>query len=345
MGKKVFGKLPDGREVFIFELENKNGMRIRVSEYGAILVSLEVPDREGKLRDVVLGYDSLEEYQVNGCFFGSTIGRNGNRVKGAGFQLNGRRVSLVANEGENNLHSGPDGFEKKLWKGEQQGNSVKLSRMSPDGENGFPGNFSVSVTYTLTEDNGVEIFYQGSCDQDTVANLTNHSYFNLAGHASGPAMDQSVRLFAGHYTPVDGSSIPTGEIAQVAGTPMDFRREKEIGAEIGADFEQLKLTGGYDHNYVLDKPLGSFGPMAEAWSRRSGILMKAYTDCPGVQFYAGNFIKDETGKGGAHYPARSGYCFESQYYPDAVNREGFPSPVLRAGEKYESKTAYYFSIR
>ena len=345
MGKVLFGVLPDGREVYAFDLENTKGMKMRVIEYGAILTSLEVFDREGQLRDVVLGYDCLEDYMVNGCFFGSTIGRSGNRIQGACFQLGDRQVKLTPNEGENNLHSGPEGFEKKLWKGEQQGNSVKFSRVSPDGENGFPGNFQISVTYTLTEDNQVEIAYQGSCDQDTVANLTNHSYFNQAGHESGAALNQLVKIFAGSYTPVDNASIPTGEIASVEGTPMDFREEKEIGRDIEADFSQLKATGGYDHNYVLDKPLGTYGPMAEAWCRESGIYMKAYTDCPGVQFYAGNFIENETGKGGAFYPARSGYCFESQYYPNAVNVPAFPSPVLKAGETYRSKTAYQFFVR
>lgn len=345
MGKVLFGVLPDGREVYAFDLENTKGMKIRVIEYGAILTSLQVLDRDGKLRDVVLGYDRLEDYLVNGCFFGSTIGRSGNRIQGSSFRLGEKQVQLTPNEGENNLHSGPEGFEKKLWKGQQQGNSVTFSRLSPDGENGFPGNFQISVTYTLTEDNSVKITYEGCSDQDTVANLTNHSYFNLAGHASGIAMNQKVKIYASNYTPVDHTSIPTGEVASVIGTPMDFTQEKEIGQDIQADFEQLKATGGYDHNYVLDKPVGAYGPMAEAWCQESGIYMKAFTDCPGVQFYAGNFIDDQTGKNGAFYLARSGYCFESQYYPNAVNVPSFPSPVLKAGETYKSKTAYQFFVR
>lgn len=345
MGKVLFGVLPDGREVYAFDLENTKGMKIRVIEYGAILTSLQVLDRDGKLRDVVLGYDRLEDYLVNGCFFGSTIGRSGNRIQGSSFRLGEKLVQLTPNEGENNLHSGPEGFEKKLWKGQQQGNSVTFSRLSPHGENGFPGNFQISVTYTLTEDNSVEITYEGCSDQDTVANLTNHSYFNLAGHASGIAMNQKVKIYASNYTPVDHTSIPTGEVASVTGTPMDFTQEKEIGRDIQEDFEQLKATGGYDHNYVLDKPVGAYGPMAEAWCQESGIYMKAFTDCPGVQFYAGNFIDDQTGKNGAFYPARSGYCFESQYYPNAVNVPSFPSPVLKAGETYKSKTAYQFFVR
>ncbi len=342
MGKELFGTLPDGRDVYAYVLENKNGMKIKVIEYGAILVSVWVPDKKGVLRDVVLGYDTLQEYEKNGSFFGSTIGRSGNRIAGASFFIGDKKVQLTPNEGENNLHSGPEGFEKKLWDSCQKGNSVVFSRLSADGENGYPGDFQVSVTYTLTEEDEVQIDYQAVCDQDTVANMTNHSYFNLAGQDGGKILGQKVKLCAGCYIPVDECSIPTGEIADVAGTPMDFREEKEIGSEIESDFVQLRRTGGYDHTYVLDKPLGSYGKMAEAFCRESGIRMEAYTDCPGVQFYTGNFIEKECGKAGAAYEPRCGYCFESQYYPNAVNEPSFPSPVLKAGETYRSRTGYRF---
>lgn len=265
MGKELFGTLPDGRDVYAYVLENKNGMKIKVIEYGAILVSVWVPDKKGVLRDVVLGYDTLQEYEKNGSFFGSTIGRSGNRIAGASFFIGDKKVQLTPNEGENNLHSGPEGFEKKLWDSCQKGNSVVFSRLSPDGENGYPGDFQVSVTYTLTEEDEVQIDYQAVCDQDTVANMTNHSYFNLAGQDGGKILGQKVKLCAGCYIPVDECSIPTGEIADVAGTPMDFREEKEIGSEIESDFVQLRRTGGYDHTYVLDKPWA----VMEKWQKPS----------------------------------------------------------------------------
>lgn len=347
--KRKFGELTTGEDVQIYRLENESGAYAEVMEYGAILVKLLVPDRKGVLRDVVLGYDDVKQYEGNGCFFGSTIGRSGNRIAGAKFSIYGKEYVLAKNENGNNLHSGPNGFEKKLWKAEeisQEKNSVTFSRISPDGENGFPGEFDVSVKYEFTDDNELKIFYQGVSDQTTLANMTNHSYFNLAGEGSGDILDQYLLIHAKQYTPVDNESIPTGEYAPVAGTPMDFTRMKKIGQEIEADFEQLHFTGGYDHNFVLENAAkGNRMPVADAYCEESGIYMDVSSDCPCVQFYAGNFVKDEKGKNGHIYGKRNGFCLETQVEPNAINVEEFHSPILEAGEQYSSVTCYRFSVK
>ena len=280
MKKQGFGTTKDGKEALLYTLSNKNGMEISVTDYGAHLVSVLVPDKDGKKRDVVLGFDSVTGYETDGSHFGATIGRNGNRIAGAAFELHGKTYQLAKNENNNNLHSGPDGYDYRLWNVEEADDSaVTFVLMSPDGDQGFPGNFEVSVTYTLTDENAVEIHYEGSCDQDTVVNMTNHSYFNLAGHDAGSIENQTLVLKAEQFSPViDSASIPTGEHAPVQGTPMDFTSEKAIGAEIEADFEQLKLTGGYDHNFILDKAVeGSIELMAVASCKESGITMEAFT--------------------------------------------------------------------
>ena len=270
--KRTFGKLSSGEEIQIFHLENKAGAYAEISQFGAILVKLCVSDREGKLTDVVLGYDDLAGYEVNGCFFGATIGRSGNRIANSRFALDGQEITLTPNEGKNNLHSEPNGFEKKIWNAaeiSEDKNAVTFSRISPDGENGFPGEFQVSVTYEMTENNELRIVYGGVCDKTTVANMTNHSYFNLAGEGSGKAMDQYLTIHAESYTPVGEGSIPLGENVPVEGTPMDFRTPHQIGDEIEADFEQLKITSGYDHNYVTDYyNKASVREIARAWSRK-----------------------------------------------------------------------------
>lgn len=262
--------------------------------------------------------------------------------------IDGQEVKLTPNEGKNNLHSGPDGFEKKLWKAsvEEKQNAVTLSRISPDGENGFPGEFEVSVTYELTEENAVRIVYFGVSDKATVANMTNHSYFNLNGEGSGTAMDQYLTIHAQEYTPVREDSIPVGENVSVEGTPMDFRTAKQIGRDIEADFEQLRFTGGFDHNYVTDGyNKASIREIASAWSEESGIQMDVLSDCPCVQFYAANFVEDEHGKNGHVYNKREAFCLETQVEPNAVNVENFHSPILEAGERYYSETVYRFSVR
>ena len=347
--QRTFGTLPSGEEVQIYHLENKSGAFAEVLQFGAILVKLCVPDRDGRLTDVVLGYDDLAGYEVNGCFFGATIGRSGNRIAQSRFTLDGKEIVLTPNEGANNLHSGPDGFEKKMWTAleiSEDKNAVTFSRISPDGENGFPGEFNVSVTYEMTEENELRIVYGGVCDQTTIANMTNHSYFNLAGEGSGSAMDQYLTIHAEQYTPVGEGSIPLGENAAVEGTPMDFRKAHKIGDEIEADFEQLRITGGYDHNYVTDGyNKASIREIAEAWSEKTGIQMNVLTDCPCVQFYAANFVDQEHGKNGHVYNKREAFCLETQVEPNAVNVENFHSPILEAGERYYSETIYRFSVK
>ena len=347
--QRTFGTLPSGEEVQIYHLENKSGAFAEVLQFGAILVKLCVPDRDGRLTDVVLGYDDLAGYEVNGCFFGATIGRSGNRIAQSRFTLDGKEIVLTPNEGANNLHSGPDGFEKKMWTASEiseDKNAVTFSRISPDGENGFPGEFNVSVTYEMTEENELRIVYGGVCDQTTIANMTNHSYFNLAGEGSGSAMDQYLTIHAEQYTPVGEGSIPLGENAAVEGTPMDFRKAHKIGDEIEADFEQLRITGGYDHNYVTDGyNKACIREIAEAWSEKTGIQMNVLTDCPCVQFYAANFVDQEHGKNGHVYNKREAFCLETQVEPNAVNVENFHSPILEAGERYYSETIYRFSVK
>ncbi len=345
--KKLFGKTADGNEAFLYKMTNKNGMSATVCDYGALLVSLEAPNADGELEDVVMGYDKLEQYFESPCFFGATIGRNGNRIAGGAFTINGQKYQMPQNENENNLHSGPDGYEKRMWEASinEDAPSVTFHIVSPDGDQGMPGNFDISVTYTLTEDNAIQIDYNGKSDKDTVANLTNHSYFNLSGHASGTAMNQTLWIKASSYNPViDSKSIPTGEIAKVEGTPMDFTTEKEIGKDIDADFEQLKLTRGYDHNYVLDVTGDKVEKIAVLKSPEKKRTMEVYTDCVGVQFYSGNFIKEnnQIGKGGVLYGERSAICLETQFYPNAINQENFVSPLLKAGEEYHTTTIYKF---
>ena len=371
VSERKFGVLQTGETVKIFHLENKSGAYAEVTDFGAILVKVCVPDKDGTLADVVLGYDDLASYEVNGCFFGSTIGRNGNRIGGAKFSVNGKEVVLAQNENDNNLHSGPDGFEKKLWKVAEisdDKNSVIFNRISPDGENGFPGEFDVSlilsrksphleenypgnldveVTFNIYENYKIEEIYKGKSDKTTLVNMTNHSYFNLNGEGSGTAMDQYLTIHAKYYTPVaDSHSIPTGVYEEVAGTPMDFRTAKQIGQDIEAEFEQLKFTGGYDHNYVTDNyAKGNRRLIATAYSDKTGIAMDVTSDCPCVQFYAANFVENEHGKNGHTYNKRDAFCLETQVEPNAVNVEDFHSPILNAGEQYDSVTAYHFYIR
>ncbi len=349
MKKQPFGTMKDGSEASLYSFTNRNNVTMAVTDLGATLVSLLVPDRSGKLVDVVLGYDTAQEYLDHDSFFGTVIGRSGNRIDKAKFTINGKEYHLAVNDNENNLHSGPDGYEQRKWAigaVDEAKNSIRFELDSPDGDQGYPGNFHIAVTYTLTDDNEVILHYEGKSDADTVANMTNHSYFNLAGHDSSIIEGQTLKLNAQAYTPVrDHQAIPTGELAPVEGTPFDFRTAKPIGQDIGADCEQLHFVGGYDHNFVCDGPAGEFRKIAEACCETTGITMEVFTDCCGVQFYAGNAIVSQTGKGGASYGKRSGFCLESQYYPNAINQAGFPSPLLKAGEPYETKTSYRFSVK
>lgn len=348
MYKESFGTSRQGEAVTVYTLENKGGRKVRVTDYGATLVSILVPDRNGKMQDVLLGYDNVTGYENNTCYFGAVIGRNGNRIANAQCQVGGVTYQLDRNDNENNLHSGVKDMDTVVWGVKEYTDStIALTYKSADGEQGFPGNMDVQVTYVLADDDTLEIHYEASADKDTVANFTNHAYFNLAGHASGSILDQELMLRASHFTPViDSKAIPTGEIAPVTGTPMDFTAAKAIGRDIEADDIQVGYGGGFDHNFVLDKDeKGAFEPFAEAYAPSTGIVMKAYTDLPGVQFYSGNFITKQDGKQGAVYNKRQGFCLETQYFPNAVNEPAFESPILKAGDIYKTKTSYRFSVR
>ena len=345
--KSAFGKTPDGKEVTLYTITNASGMQAKLTDLGATIVSVILQSKNEKDTDVILGYDDADGYFANSCYFGAVIGRNGNRIDKGRFKIGDIEYQLDINDNDNNLHSGRNGFDHRLWETERvSDDSVTFFLKDADMEQGFPGNFQISVTYTLTDDGTLRLHYEGECDQDTVANVTNHVYFNLSGHDSGTILDQEMMLRAACYTPVrDGQAIPTGEIAPVAGTPMDFTTPKKIGERIDSDFEQLAFVGGYDHNYVIREDKGAVEKFAEAYSPATGICLEAYTDLPGVQFYAGNFITDHVGKAGAIYRKRQGFCLESQYYPDAINQEGFAKPILKAGEKLDTTTCYKFSVR
>ncbi len=344
MKTEAFGSIQSGKKATLYILENKNHTVVKVTDFGATLVSVLFADKDGVMKDMVLGYDDAASYEKGTSCFGATIGRNGNRIKDARFTIDGKEWVIEANENNNSLHSGKNGFNHLIWEMKESGdNYVTFYHYSPQEEQGFPGNMHVTVTYTLDDEDTVHITYHAKADADTVMNFTNHSYFNLAGHDSGVMLDQKLQLFADAYTPdEDSHSIPTGEIAPVAGTPMDFTTMKPIGQDINADFEQLHFTGGYDHNYVLSDKPGTMRQMAKAECDASGIAMDAYTECCGVQLYAGNFIGTQTGKGGVTYGNRHGFCLESQFYPNAVNEKNFPSPVVPANTEYHSETKYHF---
>lgn len=343
MKQRSFGKNSKGEAATLYSFENKNGMVMEVSDFGATLYSLLVPDKEGNLCDVVLGYDDPLGYEgPAGTFFGATVGRNANRICKGKYTLNGKEYQLDTNNNGNNLHSGLDFYSFRIWNVKATTeNSITFSLHSPDGDQGYPGALDMDVTYTLTEDNAVQIDYYGVPDQDTIVNMTNHSYFNLNGHASGNVLEQEVWIDADSFTRADATSIPTGEIVPVEGTPMDFRVKKTVGRDIEEQYEALVLGKGYDHNWCLNNK-GEFAKVAEMSSGVSGITMEVYTDLPGVQIYTGNYIFAETGKGGVIYKQRQGLCFETQYYPDAINHDNFPSPVCKAGEVYQTRTTYKF---
>lgn len=345
--KELWGNMPDGREVYLYTLVNRNGVSASFTNLGAVWVNMNVPDRDGNVVDVVLGFDSADEYLINPPHFGAPIGRNANRIAGAKFTINGKEYKLEPNNGPNNLHSGPDLYQSRLWDSEAEendlGTSVSFSLFSPDGDQGFPGNANITITYTLTPDNSLDISYHMICDADTVANFTNHSYFNLDGHDGKDTLKQRVWIDADTYTRADEGSIPTGEFTPVKGTPMDFTVMKSIEQDIHEDYEALVFGGGYDHNWVLNHPQGEVSLCAASESDKTGIRMEVYTDLPGIQFYTANFLKNMTGKGGAVYEKRCCYCFETQYYPDSVNKPEFQSPVLKAGEEYKTTTIYKFS--
>lgn len=348
--KTGFGVMEDGAEVSRYTLTNEHGVSASFTDLGAIWLTMMVPDRDGTMADVVLGYDSVENCMNGPGHFGEPVGRNANRIGGASFTLNGVTYQLEENSGRNNLHSGPDYYRNRVWDVQVDegglGTRIAFSLFSPDGDQGYPGNADITVSYTLTPDDSLVINYHMVADADTIANFTNHAYFNLAGHQSGCAMDQQVWVDADAFTIADAASIPTGELTLVSGTPMDFTVMKPLGQDIDAEYEPLVFGGGYDHNWVLNHPAGELSLSAKAVHEASGRAMEVYTDLPGVQLYTANFLgSDFKGKEGVSYHGRDGYCFETQYFPDAVNKPEFPSPVLKAGEEYETTTVYKFMIR
>ena len=348
MKKESFGKLPDGTAVDLYTLTNANGIEAKITNYGGIVVSLKTPDRKGSLSDVVLGYETVDGYVRKNPFFGSLVGRYGNRIGQAKFSLNGVEYQLARNNGRNHLHGGLVGFDKKAWQARPgksaDGVGLELTYLSRDGEEGYPGNLSVTVTYTLTNNNGLRIDYLATTDKDTIVNLTNHSYFNLAGE--GTILGHQLVLNADRFTPVDSELITTGELRSVKGTALDFLQPHAIGERIDATEEQIVFGKGYDHNFVLNHAAGTLGLAASVYEPTTGRAMEVFTTEPGVQFYTGNFLDGSiTGKGGRVYHRRSGFCLETQHFPDSPNKPQFPTVVLKKGAEYKSTTVFRFSTR
>jgi aldose 1-epimerase len=345
---KKFGEMEDGRPVKIFTLTNRQGMEVKITEYGCIIVSLNVPDRDGKLGDVVLGYDDVQDYFDMNPFFGSIVGRYANRIADGKFSLDSQTYQLATNNGKNHLHGGLKGFDKVLWQGkilsDQNNPAIELRYLSKDGEENYPGNLQVVVTYTLTEENALKIEYRATTDKKTIINLSNHSYFNLRG--SGDILGHQLMINADYFTPVDTTLIPTGEIRPVEGTPFDFRQLTAIGERINATNEQLKNGKGYDHNFILNKSGDSLTLAAKVYEPETGRLLEIHTTEPGVQFYSGNFLDGSiTGKKGMVYAHRSGFCLETQHFPDSPNKPQFPSTVLAPDEKYNQVTIFKFGTK
>lgn len=352
MQRQAFGKIQNGQSVDLYTLTNKYGMTVAISNFGGTLVSLKVPDRDGKLGDVVLGYGNPADYENGKAHFGGTIGRYANRIAHGKFTLNGVVYTLPQNNGENTLHGGIRGFDKHVWSAKDvsssAGEALELNYVSKDGEEGFPGTLTVKAVYTLlAEENAVRIDYTATTDKDTVLNLTNHSYFNLAGQGNGDILQQQLTLYASQFTPVDATLIPTGKLQDVHNTPFDFLQPIVIGARINMDDQQSRLGRGYDHNWVLDKKSPtSLSPAARAYDAQSGRVLEVSTTEPGVQFYTGNFLDGtDHGKDGKVYGYRSAFCLETQHFPDSPNHKDFPSTVLKPGQTFRSTSIYNFSVQ
>jgi aldose 1-epimerase len=344
--RQAFGKMPDGTAVDLYILENQKGVEAAITNYGGIIVSLKVPDSGGRPGDIVLGCDTLDDYLKGTPYFGAIIGRYANRIAGGRFTLNGTAYTLAKNNGENALHGGVRGFDKVVWQAKDVSGagaaSLELSYLSKDGEEGYPGNLSVRVTYTLTGNNELRIDYSATTDKDTIVNLTNHSYFNLAG--AGDILGHEILINAGSFTPIDSGLIPTGEIRSVKGTPFDFTQATPIGARIDQPDQQLKFGKGYDHNWVLSSGGGPLSMAAQVYEPSTRRVLEVWTTEPGMQFYTGNFLDGSIrGKAGRVYARRSGFCLETQHFPDSPNKPGFPSTVLKPGSRYQSTTVYKFA--
>ena len=341
---EIFGVMCDGAEVRIFSLANDQGMEVRIVNYGGIISSIKVPDRDGQLDDVVLGHDSLEGYLHRSRFFGALIGRFANRIGRGRFTLNGVDYQLAINNGKNHLHGGVRGFDKVVWQAQEIDDGVQLNYLSRDGEEDYPGNLNAKVTYRLNEANELRLDYHATTDRETIINLTNHSYFNLAG--SGTILNHELQIEANAFTPVDATLIPTGEIRNVKGTPMDFTSPTAIGARIRNDDDQLRFACGYDHNFVLRGDRGTLRIAARVYEPQTGRVMEVFTTQPGLQFYSGNFLDGSlVGKGSRAYTKNSGCCFEAQHFPDSPNQPNFPSTVMKPGEEYRHTTVFKFSVK
>ena len=347
--KTTFDHTADGTEVYRYTLTNEQGVSASFTNFGAIWLTMSVPDKNGQFDDVILGYDSVDSIQTQPGHPGEPVGRNANRIGGAKFTLNGVTYELAKNSAEvNNLHSGPDYYRDRIWDAEVEetalGTTITFGLHSPDGDQGYPGNADITVSYTLTPDNCLKLDYHMVSDADTIANFTNHVYFNLGGYKSGSALDQKVWIDADQFTIADQYSIPTGELVPVKGTPMDFTTMKEIGRDIDSDYEPLNQAKGYDHNWALNHEKGDLALSAKAYDPKSGRTMDVYTDLPGIQFYTANSLHSSRGKDGAEYGARSAYGFETQDVPDALNKPQFGSAVLKVGEEYHTTTIYHFGV-
>jgi aldose 1-epimerase len=342
-----FKTVHSGKQTGLYTLKNNNGLIAQITNYGAIIVSIYVPDRNGQMADIVQGYDSINEYTSgNGPYQGAICGRVANRIGKGKFILNGKEYNLAVNNGPNHLHGGIKGFNRVVWDViKSTDNSVQLEYISEDGEEGYPGKVTVSITYTLTDENELRLDYHAITNQTTIFNLASHSYFNLAGEGSGDAMVQELMINAKYYTPTDDSNIPTGEILSVKGNPMDFTTSHAIGRDINKDFEQLKYGNGYDHNWVLDHPADELGLAAIARDPKSGRVMEILTTQPGVQLYSGNWLDNEKGKGGKKYQRRWAFCLETQHFADAVNKPHFPSVILNPGEVYKHTCVHRFYVK
>ena len=342
-----FGKTTDGVAIERYTLKNAKGVEVDVITWGGIVTRIMAPDRNGKPADIALGFERLEPYLEQHPYFGAIVGRYGNRIGNAQFTLGGKTYTLAKNNGPNSLHGGVRGFDKRVWKARgtsgANGPGVELTYVSADGEEGFPGTLTTKVTYTLTADNGLRIDYEATTDKDTVVNLTNHSYFNLAGVGSGDILGHELQIVADRFTPVDATLIPTGELRPVAGTPFDFRKPTRIGARIAAEDEQIRFGQGYDHNFVLNGPAGTLRLVARVTEPSSGRVLEVETTEPGVQFYTGNFLDGSLKGKGTVYNLRTGFCLETQHFPDSPNKPQFPSTVLKPGETYRTTTVYRFS--
>jgi len=351
MEKKVFGTTADGKTADLYTLKNKNGMQVSITNFGATVVSIMAPDKTGKMADVALGYDDLAGYELNKNYLGVLVGRYGNRIAHGKFSIDGTEYTLAKNNGDNSLHGGIKGFNKAMWEAKDVSKggeaAVEMKYVSKDGEEGYPGNLSVTVVYTLTNKNELKIDYSATTDKKTVVNLTNHTYFNLAGQGNGDILKHELMINADTFTPVDSGLIQTGELRKVEGTPFDFRKATAIGARVDANDEQIRLGGGYDHNFVLNRQKATGLSLAARVSDpASGRTMEVWTTEPGVQFYTGNFLDGSfKGKGGSVYQKRTALCLETQHFPDSPNHPSFPTTLVKPGEKYHTTTVYKFEAK